>query len=136
MQAGETGMGSSVRIGRPGLVQHDPVRSRFKLPAMAIFERVLLRLLRNPVRRLVTEELCRYSHGNDPNPLYRYRVHGDRARLHIDPLGSSARSRCQRRGCHGANPWVPEVGLRLPPWNDRLSSELMHDRVRAPQISF
>lgn len=52
---------------------------------MAIFERMLLRLLRAPVRRLVTEELGRYSHGSDPNPLYRYRVHGDLARLRIDP---------------------------------------------------
>jgi acetyltransferase-like isoleucine patch superfamily enzyme len=42
-------------------------------------------LLRNPVRRLVTEELGRYSHGDDPNPLYRYRVHGELAKLHIDP---------------------------------------------------
>jgi len=55
------------------------------LPAMAIFEQVLLRLLRKPVQRLVAEELGRYSHGDDPNPLYRYRVHGDLARLHIDP---------------------------------------------------
>src|SRR5215216_3498623 len=55
------------------------------LPAMAIFEQVLLRLLRKPVQRLVAEELGRYSHGDDPNPLYRYRVHGDLGRLHIDP---------------------------------------------------
>ena len=52
---------------------------------MSIVDRLLLRLLRNPVRQLVTEELGRYSHGDDPNPLYRYRVHGDLARLHIDP---------------------------------------------------
>ena len=52
---------------------------------MAIFERMLLRLLRAPVRRLVEEEIGRFSHGDDPNPLYRYRVHGDLARLHIDP---------------------------------------------------
>src|SRR5215216_4129489 len=52
---------------------------------MAIVERVLSRLLREPIQRLVVEELNRYSHGEDPNPLYRYRVHGDLGRLHIDP---------------------------------------------------
>ena len=52
---------------------------------MAILERMLLRLFREPIRRLVVEELGRYSHGEDPNPLYRYRVHGDLGRLHIDP---------------------------------------------------
>lgn len=52
---------------------------------MSIVERILLRLLREPVRRLVAEEAGRHSHGDDPNPLYRYRVHGDLARLHIDP---------------------------------------------------
>jgi acetyltransferase-like isoleucine patch superfamily enzyme len=52
---------------------------------MAIWERIMLRLLRDPVRRLVAEELGRYSHGEDPNPLYRYRVHGKLDKLHIDP---------------------------------------------------
>lgn len=52
---------------------------------MAIIERMLLRLLRDPVRRLVEEERARFSHGDGPDPLYRYRVHGDLARLHIDP---------------------------------------------------
>ena len=52
---------------------------------MSILDRLLLSVLRNPVRRLVTEELARHSHGSDPNPLYRYRAHGDLGRLHLDP---------------------------------------------------
>jgi len=52
---------------------------------VSIIDRVLLAVLDKPIRRLVAEELARYSHGSDPNPLYRYRVHGDLAKLHIDP---------------------------------------------------
>jgi acetyltransferase-like isoleucine patch superfamily enzyme len=58
-----------------------------------IVDSVVQRLLRRPLQRLVeqtveqrvTEALNRHSYGTDDNPLYRYRVHGDLKRLHIDP---------------------------------------------------
>ncbi|MDQ3767010.1 MAG: acyltransferase [Actinomycetota bacterium] len=48
---------------------------------MSIIDRLLQRLLRPAVDSLVREALD--EHGVDQ--LYRYRVHGDRSRLHIDP---------------------------------------------------
>jgi len=52
---------------------------------MSILDELLARVLRGPVQRLVAEELNRYTHGTDENPLYRYRVHGELERLHIHP---------------------------------------------------
>ena len=52
---------------------------------MSILDDLLTRVLRGPVQRLVTEQLNRYSYGEQDNPLYRYRVHGTLDRLHIDP---------------------------------------------------
>jgi acetyltransferase-like isoleucine patch superfamily enzyme len=52
---------------------------------MSILDDLVGRVLRGPVRRMVTEELNRYTHGESENPLYRYRVHGTLERLHIDP---------------------------------------------------
>jgi acetyltransferase-like isoleucine patch superfamily enzyme len=54
---------------------------------------LLQRLLRGPIEKLVepvverrvTEALNRYTYGTDNNPLYRYQVHGQLERLHIDP---------------------------------------------------
>ncbi|MGQ0777588.1 MAG: acyltransferase [Pseudonocardiales bacterium] len=51
---------------------------------MSILDGLLARLLRGPVQRMVAEEMNRYTHGEDENPLYRYRVHGKLERLHID----------------------------------------------------
>lgn len=51
---------------------------------MSILDGLLARLLRGPVQRMVAQEVNRYSHGEDENPLYRYRVHGRLERLHID----------------------------------------------------
>lgn len=51
---------------------------------MSIVDGVLARVLRGPVRRMVTEELNRYTYGEDSDPLYRYRVHGKLERLHIE----------------------------------------------------
>jgi acetyltransferase-like isoleucine patch superfamily enzyme len=50
-----------------------------------VLTRIMARLLRPVVRRLVAEEVNRYSHGGDDNPLYRYQVHGKLERLDIDP---------------------------------------------------
>jgi acetyltransferase-like isoleucine patch superfamily enzyme len=52
---------------------------------MTIIDGVLRRMLGGTVRRLVAEEMNRYTYGEDPNPLYRYRVHGKLDRLHIHP---------------------------------------------------
>ncbi|MGH4019818.1 MAG: acyltransferase [Pseudonocardiaceae bacterium] len=52
---------------------------------MRMLDGLLAQLLRGPVDRLVTEAMNRYTHGDDDNPLYRYRVHGALERLHIDP---------------------------------------------------
>lgn len=51
---------------------------------MSILDALLARVLRGPVQRMVTEELNRYTYGEDANPLYRYRVHGKPQRLHIE----------------------------------------------------
>lgn len=51
---------------------------------MSILNNLLTRILREPVRRMVVEEMNRYTYGDDPNPLYRYRVHGKLERLHLD----------------------------------------------------
>ena len=52
---------------------------------MSILDDLLTRVLRGPIQRLVTEELNRYTYGEQDNPLYRYRVHGKLDQLHIDP---------------------------------------------------
>jgi len=52
---------------------------------MAILDDLLIRVLRGPVQRLLTEERNRFTYGASENPLYRYRVHGILERLHIDP---------------------------------------------------
>ncbi|MGH3912871.1 MAG: acyltransferase [Pseudonocardiaceae bacterium] len=52
---------------------------------MSKLDGLLTRLLRGPVQRMVAEEMNRYTHGTDENPLYRYRLHGKVERLHIDP---------------------------------------------------
>jgi acetyltransferase-like isoleucine patch superfamily enzyme len=52
---------------------------------MSIVDDLLIRLLRGPVQRLVAEERNRFTYGDSEDPLYRYRVHGIRDRLHIDP---------------------------------------------------
>jgi acetyltransferase-like isoleucine patch superfamily enzyme len=46
---------------------------------------LLIRVLRGPVQRLLAEERNRFTYGDSENPLYRYRVHGNLDRLHIDP---------------------------------------------------
>ncbi len=50
-----------------------------------MFDELLERLLRPTVQRLVAEAANRYTYGTDDDPLYRYQVHGQMARLHIDP---------------------------------------------------
>ncbi|MDQ3887157.1 MAG: acyltransferase [Actinomycetota bacterium] len=52
---------------------------------MSILADLLARMLREPLQRLVAEEINRYTYGASENPLYRYRVHGKLDRLHIDP---------------------------------------------------
>jgi acetyltransferase-like isoleucine patch superfamily enzyme len=52
---------------------------------MAILDDLLIRLLRGPLQRLLAEERNRFTYGDSEDPLYRYRVHGRRERLHIDP---------------------------------------------------
>ncbi len=52
---------------------------------MSMLDELLIRVLRGPVQRLITEEQNRFTHGSSEDPLYRYRVHGRLDRLHIDP---------------------------------------------------
>jgi acetyltransferase-like isoleucine patch superfamily enzyme len=52
---------------------------------MTILDDLLIRLLRGPVQRLLAEERNQFTYGASENPLYRYRVHGNLERLHIDP---------------------------------------------------
>jgi acetyltransferase-like isoleucine patch superfamily enzyme len=52
---------------------------------MSILDDLLVRVLRGPVQRLIAEERNRFSYGESENPLYRYRLHGRRERLHIHP---------------------------------------------------
>ena len=52
---------------------------------MTILDDLLIRVLRGPVQRLLAEERNQFTYGASENPLYRYRVHGNLERLHIDP---------------------------------------------------
>jgi acetyltransferase-like isoleucine patch superfamily enzyme len=52
---------------------------------MTILDDLLIRVLRGPMQRLLAEERNQFTYGASENPLYRYRVHGDLERLHIDP---------------------------------------------------
>jgi acetyltransferase-like isoleucine patch superfamily enzyme len=52
---------------------------------MTILDDLLIRVLRGPVQRLLAEDRNQFTYGASENPLYRYRVHGDLERLHIDP---------------------------------------------------
>ncbi|HSZ29043.1 MAG TPA: acyltransferase [Pseudonocardiaceae bacterium] len=52
---------------------------------MTILDDLLIRILRGPVQRLLAEERNQFTYGASENPLYRYRVHGNLERLHIDP---------------------------------------------------
>lgn len=48
--------------------------------------RVLARPLQEATRKAIAEHLATAPHGADPQDLlYRHRIHGDRARLHLDP---------------------------------------------------
>jgi acetyltransferase-like isoleucine patch superfamily enzyme len=51
---------------------------------MSMLDEILIKLLRGPVQRLMAEERNRFTHGDSEDPLYRYRVHGNLERLHID----------------------------------------------------
>jgi acetyltransferase-like isoleucine patch superfamily enzyme len=51
---------------------------------MSVLDRLLRRVLARPVRALVDQALDE-RRLDDNDGLYRYRVHGDRSRLHIDP---------------------------------------------------
>jgi acetyltransferase-like isoleucine patch superfamily enzyme len=51
---------------------------------MSVLDRLLRRLLARPVAALVREAL-EEQRREDNDGLYRYRVHGDPSRLHIDP---------------------------------------------------
>jgi acetyltransferase-like isoleucine patch superfamily enzyme len=52
---------------------------------MSMLDDLLLRVLRGPVQRLMVEERHWFTYGDSEDPLYRYRVHGNLKRLHIDP---------------------------------------------------
>jgi acetyltransferase-like isoleucine patch superfamily enzyme len=52
-------------------------RARGEEEAMSVLDRLLLRLLARPVGDLIRQAL--------DDELYRYRVHGDPGRLHVDP---------------------------------------------------
>jgi acetyltransferase-like isoleucine patch superfamily enzyme len=52
---------------------------------VAIWDDLLIRMLRGPVSRLLAEERNRFTYGDSEDPLYRYRVHGILERLHIHP---------------------------------------------------
>ena len=52
---------------------------------MTILDDLLIRILRGPMQRLLAEERNQFTYGASENPLYRYRVHGNLERLHIDP---------------------------------------------------
>jgi acetyltransferase-like isoleucine patch superfamily enzyme len=52
---------------------------------MTVFDGLLQRLLRRPIETMVQEALERYDAEHAQRSLYRFRVHGDASRLHIDP---------------------------------------------------